>query len=68
MLCQNYPQKLGKDIKIYLTNYFSTKKDIFYIFKSRFLINHKSLTNQYFYFYFYFYFLQNFIDFQRNIP
>ena len=64
MLYQNYPQKLGKDIKIYLTNYFSTKKDIFYIFKSRFLINHKSLTNQYFYFYF----LQNFIDFQRNIP
>ena len=36
MLCQNYPQKLDKDIKIYLTNYFSTKKDVFYIFKSRF--------------------------------
>ena len=36
MLCQNYPQKLGKDIKIYLTNYFSAKKDVLYIFKSRF--------------------------------
>ena len=56
MLCQNYPQKLGKDIKIYLTNYFSTKKDVFYIFKSSFLTNHKLLK------------IKIFIDFQRNIP
>ena len=46
-------------MKNYLKTLFLEKKDIFYIFKSRFLMNHKSL---------YFYFLQNFIDFQRNIP
>ena len=57
-------------MKNYLKTLFLEKKDIFYIFKSRFLMNHKSLkiNNFYFYFYFYFYFLQNFIDFQRNIP